>query len=586
MLHACLLVFLLLPSDRASAVELRWISRSGTVELFPRGSKEPLPSAELPRSLETGDRLRVGNDSSAGISLSEGAPLIFGPDSDLTLQYDGAFHGVLTLESGSVRADPVQERSPLEEPQVLGTKRAQGPRKGTLILKTLAAEVSPRDAVFTMQVEGDSGLRLVVLGGDVQLRTSQGRRMVKAGQRISVDAGGRLAPLRSPGGTGPQATKARVRAAPSAKPTRVRTPQDIDGLLDAIHRDPDDADSRLKLKAAVTALYLDHKQRYEAIAKPLDLADRQAILRRAYANMAAQVEDEAVRTIFGDGQAAFEKGHYLLAALHLTLCRLMNPAEVWLRGAISDYLERQIPRAVAATPYRSGFEAIVRLDWRRALKESESLSPGDSQMKPLLRRLKKISSGDPAARVDQGPLLDLLRSADTDPTESVEMIEHVLLLHHAENGAPWWQKAAEGLRRAYGNRDIARTLEQARRIYKTGDVKETMSLLVRVLQKSPGNPQALGMLEGMQARAKAEGTMAATQAAGKPLVVIPDIKDIVQSEAYYNRGLKAYVQGDLKGAAAEWRTSTKLYPANERSQKALARVLKELGGSAGEAAKP
>lgn len=177
----------------------------------------------------------------------------------------------------------------------------------------------------------------------------------------------------------------------------------------------------------------------------------------------------------------------------------------------------------------------------------------------LERRLKaRIAvEVDPSRRRDQ--LNEMIREIPATPERAAEKLEAYLYRFHSMSGEPWWQEAARSLRRAHSAMSAGRLAGETRRAWRAGDKEETRESLEEVLERTPKSPEARTLLSEMR----------------------PSLGPTAELEAQasYRRGLRAYLQGDLRQAAEEWRQAVQIQPEHEKSQKALARVLKELEAS-------
>jgi tetratricopeptide (TPR) repeat protein len=387
----------------------------------------------------------------------------------------------------------------------------------------------------------------------------------------------------------------RLASVPVAWAEQATLPQ----LVDALQLDPGDPRLKADLDARVAELRLDRRLPDPPSAPP-SAAERRLIVRQAYLRMLPSEEDDAVRRIFLQGDEAFAAEKYLLAADRFRLCRLLAPSRDWLREALRDYLDERIPEAVrlnGSGSYRESYRVLSRADWPAAdaaldrygrdLETAPKAAARQEfqEMSALVKaRIEALrSTGDPERRLRE------LSSLDPRDPQQLPALETLLYGRCRQWQEAWWQRGALGLRQAYFNLQLQDMMAKARVDFERRDVKATTRVLVAVLQKAPGNREALDFMDQMQAppppapAPRAAEPPAAVLAPVKPAAKVPvkerpapSMKDLVQAEAFYNRGLDAYVRGDLPEAVHEWRRALDFDPRHEKCAKALDRALKEM----------
>lgn len=581
-------VLLLSILARPALAERQVTARTGRVEFLYRGGTRWAEIHETPRPIEPGDRLRAQEHSSARIVLEGGAVLELFPRGDFLLRDGNELEQVVELLGGAVRVtQPRGNSSGLE-------------------IRTPAGSIHPVWGECFVQQRTDGQVYVKAKKGSVRVRGADGL--------TSTLSLGEMALLRLPSASPPPLPKE------DGRPTG-----DILELLEALETNPDDLEIRTQLNDGVMDAYLGHVRRFGSLDSPLTPDGRAEMLRRTYRRLAARVEDEAVQDVFLQGYHEFEAGRYFTAVERFLLCRLLRPRDAWVGEALEEYLARQLPARIAlrarsmpaetASNYRSAFASLMRLDWRAAgdelrratdaPDEDRGLGGGERmEFRELSKKLLARAAGMGDSANAQTQTMEVVRDSEADPEGAVEAIERVLLRFNAQQGEAWWQKAAEGLRRGYVNRELHRMTLKANGYYEGNDFKSATKVLLALLQRSPGHPGAMDLLEKIQARydensvatrraqevalkavegaraaeSKLSGSRPAPLRAAAPAVVreeMPDLKALIQAEAYYHRGLKAYLHGDLQSASEEWRSALRLNPGHEASSRALSRVLKE-----------
>ncbi|MBI4424753.1 MAG: hypothetical protein HY554_13555 [Elusimicrobia bacterium] len=566
---------LLLAMDLGSAAPARVVARSGTAEVL-RAGDAGWVSPELPFGIAAGDRLRTGSRSSARVELGEGASVELEGPTELALAEGAPLSQSWRLVSGSLRGE------------------ARGEGIDGLRVDAGGVACWPLAGSFRLEASGSGRVIVSAWSGRVRVRAARGAdRYVQGTSRRQFDLAGRskaLSPLPAPAPLGALLEPGRALGAAGSGSAAA-----IPELLDRLAGDPDDRDALQALTPRVSALARGYERANGAFRRPVSEEERAAILRQVYGRKTAAIEDEALQNVFSDGQRALERGELLTALDRFQLCRILDPKDPWMRAALRDLLEGQLPRSLekAAGPgepaggrdLREAARALDRLDWAAALPPLRSLAAAGARPEAvaLAAELEARLAMARSRASYESQVSEVLRSGDVTSPKALESLERLLYAAHARSREPWWQRASEGLRRAYAGRDLAELLRQASRTYAAGDAKASLQTLVKVLQRSPGNPQALALLEAMQGsgRTAAPPPKRAAPAPSRRLGGSPasvSLKDEAQSEAYYQRGLSAYLQGDPERAAAEWRAALGLNPQHPQAAKALARAIKELGG--------
>ncbi|MBU2574615.1 MAG: tetratricopeptide repeat protein [Elusimicrobia bacterium] len=378
-----------------------------------------------------------------------------------------------------------------------------------------------------------------------------------------------------------------------------RTGEALETLLRTMELHPDDASLVIPhLDGLVGEIYTGAQKRILA-GDPLSPRKRRAILETTYKSLLSTVEDEAMRALFLNGRKAFDEGRFLEAYDLFLLCRFLGPPDGWLSDAVENYLKDQIPEEIEsrfskkpsllAETYLSGFKAFAELNWNGALKELESHSwsasrhvkPADKSMVEEIARMAeilRIRAIKPETPKGLEFHINRLCSDDAEPAGAAAGLTRIMLYYHDRN-APWWKSAASGIRKAYTAISVSNLVKQARLSFTSGDLKKTTKILITALQKSPQDPGALSLLDEMQASARSRQK----PAVGPPPETAPvrkktpTLAEKIQAQAYYNRGLSAYLQGNIKTAAQELDKAMVLDPDDEEIGKALERMRKELG---------
>lgn len=397
--------------------------------------------------------------------------------------------------------------------------------------------------------------------------------------------------------------KAVSRAVESARSGR--TGEALETLLRTMELHPDSASLVLPhLDSLVGEIYAGARKR-ALDGKPLSPRERRAILETTYKSLLSTVEDEAMRAFFLNGQKAFAEGRFLEAYDLFLLCRFLGPPDGWIADTVENYL-KSIPEKIKsksskkpslpAETYLSGFRAFAELNWNGALKEWEvylssasgQVNPADKDVEEIARISKILRTRAAKPETPKGLEFHINRlcSDDAEPAGAAAGLIHLMLYYHDQN-APWWKSAASGIRKAYTAISVLNLVKQARLSLTGGDLKKTTGILITALQKSPQNPGALALLDEMQASARSRQEPAVSPAVqpgihgnrGKPREEkkTPTLAEKIQAQAYYNRGLSAYLQGNIKTAAQEWNKATVLDPDNEEIARALERIRKEPG---------
>jgi len=399
-------------------------------------------------------------------------------------------------------------------------------------------------------------------------------------------------------------------------------PTTLEEILDQLERDPDNQKLRRKLNLITAVIFRDDQNRFREERRSFTSEERWRILRGTYRSMIDRIKNDAVRNLFMEGYDAFEKGHFLSAGDRFMLCRLLQPNEAWVREALKEYLMRKIPIEIEkrtrfyAAPigetYMAAYQSLTKYDWEAswealrkyyALKSQARLSIDNRKtledIDQLIGRVsvrvsQRISTGD-----HEGWIMHVLSTGERDPELMLPTLVRTLYQYPEEYQEPWWHRGAEGLRRAYFDLEIHQLITQAKKEHEDGKYKAATRLLVDILQKSPENPEAFALMDVMQEQMSripeivaaaperirlstetsttlAKALPSLTQGRIKPRE--PSFKRRIQAEAFYKRGLQAYVLGDLKGAAAELKRALVLNPKFGKCDRALARIQKEMGG--------
>ncbi|HVE13438.1 MAG TPA: hypothetical protein VNI01_08605 [Elusimicrobiota bacterium] len=341
-------------------------------------------------------------------------------------------------------------------------------------------------------------------------------------------------------------------------------------VLQELDRDPDDLDARRKLKDAVEEAFRSDLQRLREAGRPDAPASKGAEIRRtAYRILLLQAPDPWVRTACSDGYDAFEGGKYVTAAERVILCRKLFPDEDWLwtYTPLIRRLFRYSLTASKAHPRRMRYYnriamALFDEDWGSALDGAEMV-------------VNYLSSKhDPANEIPQWealerrvrPRIDVQKRPDglayysehartllkSDPEKAVDELEAVYLSHvkMPDDG----KEVERLLREAYLQRALRQGLRQVDEARAAGDPALVARSLGELLRRDPANEETLRLVQ--------------KSGSSEPA--------LLQAQAYYDRGLQAYVQGDLARASKEWRDALAADPGFKKADKALARATKEL----------
>jgi tetratricopeptide (TPR) repeat protein len=616
-----------------------------------------------------GDRLRTGRNSMARVQSDDGTFLDFYPEGEILFGSDDFGMPVLDLSRGSL----------------LGQVNANS-LVGLEVRTPFGSVQAAQGKFFVSMLDNGNVLVEAKEGGFLKVRASDGRKAdLPAGRKVLLTKRSLVGGFPQEGvkPDSPLSFLPEPRNLPERKKPR-KAPGGISELLDAIEEDPDDVEARFDLGRRLSEAVADRSRRFGKIEGNLGREERDGILRKVYFRLAEQIKSEVLQHAFLAGHGAFEEGRYFTAADRFLFCRLLEPGEPWLQGALDDYLSRQIPdrveararsmRGEASRQYRAAFSALMLYDWGTAglAMERAAAAMGRGQgieraepaeLAGLSEKVKTRHSVEAENKLPQFKFVEASRAAEAGSGGVIEAIERVLLACHGQSRESWWKEAAQGIDRALLNRDIRRMTAEAASLFDSGNLQSSARVLALLLQRSPGNPAALDMLDKiqagydqamqavLQADANARGVKepvappegsapaqappsgekipasspppaektipepavpTAEKAASTPVVEakapappaspVPErvpaaavavspgpvpqapsreeppvgLRISVQVDAYYNRGLKAYLRGDLNAAAEEWRSALRLNPRHEPSSRALSRVLKEL----------
>lgn len=339
-------------------------------------------------------------------------------------------------------------------------------------------------------------------------------------------------------------------------------------LIRALDKDPADLEAGTRLKSLAQDLYLEGLRKEASEKSPAEKALPEAY----YSFLSRQLYYPGTQRTCGQGHEAFRTGRLLLAADRFELCRRMRPKERWLREALVVFDEKLIPAAVRAESLRLGSEvgsaytevylSILDLNWDRALAALRQYSAlaGDEGLRgaphlsdeiaDMEARLKSRVSV--ARKIDYrwGLAREIRRLRSVDPDRAVVEIEsfYYYSLDHSDRRVTL--KVRELLRQSYARSEFKRW---------TGSRRD----LSRLMEAEPDTARASALLQEF----------------GTEKAVSPDQLQDASVEAYYNRGLRAYLAEDLEAAAREWKSALRLDPDHPPSRAALSRIGKELSPS-------
>lgn len=359
------------------------------------------------------------------------------------------------------------------------------------------------------------------------------------------------------------------------------------GILRKLEVRPDSLPLRQQLHDTVSDVCEESRQRVASGGQADPLRDS------CFSFQIWPVENEAVGSVCLDGHRASMEGRYLEAADRFGLCRILEPWEAWLKREVDEYLGNRIPRAVTATSrslgsraaksYRSAYRSLSRSSWKPAassLDRCAALLRGrsgrvrrrvrDECATLAVRVRKRVSAGIMDERV-QGAR----RSIDSDPQRAIEELEAIILHASAESEESWWRLLGNDLWKAYSRRNLGSRLGASPRAYESGPVEQGEGPPEESFRQEPelfreSGERETGVWEEAEPRTQAPGE------AGAPPQGSEQWWNALHAESRHNRGLKFYLQGKRRLAADEWRKALRMNPSQEKSRKALERVLKEL----------
>ncbi len=317
---------------------------------------------------------------------------------------------------------------------------------------------------------------------------------------------------------------------------------------------------------------------------------RQAGLEQAYqAFKDRQMSDAIVQNVCQEVKRAFSGGRLLSARERSLSCNLFRGERVTQgskRPQIMLFNRMILPQALRAQAARLSAdgqdaylkldEAMVREDWEVAQRQARA----------LVGFLKKQGEGgrERAAEAEEIEARARVRAEVLDGKGGVWDPERLRVLAgqepaRAERELEAWAYAAqragdkkrvrdceELLRGLYERSKTGALLLQAHSPKVAGDSQALGRILVDVLENDPRNEEALALLK----QPIPETALRQVRQGDAALRA-----DSVLGQAHYNRGLKAYLQGDAQAALGEWRQALKADPRMDAARKAVAKVQKE-----------
>ncbi|HVE14779.1 MAG TPA: hypothetical protein VNI01_15395 [Elusimicrobiota bacterium] len=355
----------------------------------------------------------------------------------------------------------------------------------------------------------------------------------------------------------------------------------LEAFLNILRADAQDIDAQVALKKAAYDLYAAELRKMEAAPGP-DSGSPASARRAAYARFLAGQGNDAVFDLCLEAVAAFEDGRYLRARDGLALCGQMK-IRPGMRKFVAIYRNRLgyladgdaiLPKE---EPERSRFALALRalgilrwstaLDMVRGLLAARAPSVQAAELQDMQRRLEERVAAEESFGLEGARYLDSLRDlTQRDSWRASEGLLASLGAARLYSRPDLADRAQELLLRCRTQGGAQRSLEEARRAYAVGNSTAAAHLLVEILEKDPENKDVLSLLRGGRT---------------------PEQDAAIRAEAFYTRGLRAYLDGDAARAEREWREALKADARMEKARKALARVLGEAklaqeGGGKGE----
>ncbi len=362
----------------------------------------------------------------------------------------------------------------------------------------------------------------------------------------------------------------------------------VSELISRIDADPGALEAHVELERAVA--------RVQGGAGPEGLLGggglcRQRLGEACRSFLSRQHEDLALQRSCGEAARALLSEKALVGRERIQFCWLLRGERsrqgpwvaayrAWEKAVFPSALRRQAERLEPpARELLLGLDqALQQEDWGRALpglRAAQALTAGrgaalaesPEELRELQRRLEaRIQAASGRGGWDPKRLRDLSR---TDSAAAQRELEAWLYEARGRGDRERFRRAEELLHDLYA-RDRAKELLAKARGRLASDPEDSGQLLVGLLEYDPENPEALELLARLRVAAAWEGPQPAA-AGSRPR------GETLRAEAHYNRGLKAYLQGDPDSATAEWRRALQLDPGLESARKALAKVRRELG---------
>jgi tetratricopeptide (TPR) repeat protein len=383
----------------------------------------------------------------------------------------------------------------------------------------------------------------------------------------------------------------------------------LDGLLEIIEANPNDAEAKLYMRKI--AKQLQQREIDILLTSPVD---REAMVREAWRHL-KKTPPSAIQEAWSKIDSYMQQRHFLFAGDLLTWIVQNSPegsADFRKASKLLDKIPGKLAKkanslaAAVQIPYIEGWQEHRQKKLQTAIalwREVFDVYPEDDELKEMIQRDEVEIAGEKRHQEFQQHIADARE--DYRQGYYAEAIDE---LQKALEFDPQNADLDRELEEAKARLKIQKGIHNAAGFMAGRKYPQAIGALTDILQADPKNAQALAMLTELEKKLtviqkedliqevapakqgkkgkpvkaviKPAETTAAVQTPALASSVSPKkISVIVQSNAYYNRGLMLYASDHLNNAVDEFRKAIDLNPENEKARRALDRVKAELKGT-------